>query len=398
MLIIRCWRYCRGYLIVLLKGCGVERLLNLALVRGISFWDLKKKPDGTLISLPLRSFKALRPLVKKTRCQLSIRRKAGLPFWIYRLRRRWGLPAGLALFILSLYLATSLVWTIQVAGNHELEEEEVLKLAEELGIKPWVWKRSLSLPELEEELARRNGQIAWSGIRIRGTLLEIEIVEHIPEPEMEKGPADIVAARDGVIKRILALEGEAVVAPGDTVAKGDLLIRGTMIAREPPLPSGEEPPVLEVRARGEVEARVWYEAVVPVNLTKIIPEETGRTGQDFILRWSGGRKKIWGPGTSPFEISRQEITRWRWQWRNLSLPVEILTIKYYEIVEELLEFSPAEAMEQARKEALGQVREQLSEDESPGQINIREFEDRGKRWVRAVAETKEDIGEIRPRQ
>ena len=112
-------------------------------------------------------------------------------------------------------------------------------MAAELGLRPGVWKRNLDLSELEEELARRHGEIAWAGIRVRGTVLEIEIVEHLPEPGLDNRPADLVAAKDGLILRILALEGTAAVAPGDTVAKGDLLIAGMVSAPET-APSGEK--------------------------------------------------------------------------------------------------------------------------------------------------------------
>ncbi len=393
--IIRLWRYCRGYLVILLRGRGVERLLNLAIARGVTFWDLRKNSEGAQLSIPLDSFKALRPLVRQTHCKLHIQSKVGLPFWSYRLRRRWGLVMGLLLFLTALYLATSVIWTIRVSGNQELEHEEVLKLAEELGIKLWVWKRTLNLPELEDELSRRHGDIAWAGIRVKGTLLEIEIVEHLPEPKVDRRPADLVATKDGVIERVLVLEGEAVVAPGDTVIKGDLLVQGCMFIQDPTLPPEEQPPPLEVRAKGEVEARVWYEGVAPINEKELLQKDTGNSGKGYYLRWPDGNLKIWGFRSSPFDISRQEVVKWSWRWRNLSLPVEVITVTYFEIIQEIKTLSPQEALQQAREEALSQLREQLPEGVDYSQIYFQEFTDQGKDWVRAVAETREDIAEIR---
>ena len=80
MFIIRWWRFFRGFVVISLEGRGVERLLNLAVARGIGFWDLQKQKHEARLSVSLASFRALRPLVRKARCRLHIRRKVGLPF------------------------------------------------------------------------------------------------------------------------------------------------------------------------------------------------------------------------------------------------------------------------------------------------------------------------------
>ena len=168
---------------------------------------------------------------------------------MYRLRRRRGLALGAVFFCLVLYLATSFVWFVRVTGVNRLSQGEILKLAEELDLRPGVWKRRLNLPELEEEMVRRHRGIAWAGLRVKGIVLEIEIVEHIPPVEQDPAPADLVAAKDGLIQRVVVVEGEAVVSAGDTVSQGDLLIRGEKPLAFPE--EGEEPPLKEkVRARG----------------------------------------------------------------------------------------------------------------------------------------------------
>lgn len=395
MFIIKWWRFCRGYLVISLKGRGVERLLNLAIARGIGFWDLKKQPVGAQLSIDLSSFKALRPLLRQTRCRLHIVRKAGLPFWKLRLRRRWGLAVGVLLFVVAIYLATAVVWQVRVSGADRLDEAEVLALARQMGIRPWVWKRDLNLPELEEELARRHADITWAGIRLRGTLVEIEIVEHLREPEIDRGPADLVAAKDGLIVRILVLDGEAQVAPGDTVVKGELLIRGVLIVPDPALPLEEQSAPVLVRARGEVEARVWYEAVAPLNQTAIEKIDTSQSRKSYTLKWADGSLRLGGPQQNPFDKSRQEVVKWRWRWRNFSLPVELVIVAYHEILIKEKEISRSVALQQARNDALAQLRRQLPEEVAVDQLYFQEFTEQSREWVRAVAETREDIAKIR---
>jgi len=400
MFIINWWRYCRGYLVISLAGSGVERLLNMAIARGIGFWDLRKQPAGARLSISLHSFKALRPLVRQAHCRLHILRKVGLPFWSYRLRRRWGLVLGIIFFCLSLYIATSLVWFVRVTGTGELTEAEVRAMAAELGLRPGVWKRNLDLSELEEELARRHGEIAWAGIRVRGTVLEIEIVEHLPEPGLDNRPADLVAAKDGLILRILALEGTAAVAPGDTVAKGDLLIAGMVSAPET-APSGEEElPVQEVRARGVVEARVWYEGTTPVIKEEVIEHETGRSVRGCFLQWPRHNKRLrlWGTVENPYAHAREQVTKTSWRWRNLSLPVEVVTVTYHELTLERRALSPEQALEKARFAALKLTRAQIPEEAVVERVYYQEYTDEGRERVRAVVETRENIAAIRLRQ
>ncbi len=400
MFIIRWWRFLRGFVVISLEGRGVERLLNLAVARGIGFWDLQKQKEEAHLSVSLASFRALRPLVRKARCRLHIRRKVGLPFIKYRLRRRWGLVAGALFFIAALYLATSVVWYIQVSGTRRLEKEEVLALVDDLGIRPGVWKWKLDLPGLAEELPRRNKAIAWAGLRLRGILLEIEIVEHLPEILEDNRPADLVASKDGLVERIVVIEGKAVVDVGDTVSKGDLLIEGITDLEEGILePEEQQSRAREIRAQGEVEARVWYETREPLKLEQVTITLTGKSRSSYHLRWNRKNQwRLWGPSTNPYSLAREEVRSSTWRWRNLSVPVEVIKVAYLEQAVDRQRISRDEALQLAREEARRKLRAQLPEGVSVKAIYDQEFTENEVEWIRAVAETREEISTPVPRR
>ena len=217
---------------------------------------------------------------------------------------------------------------------------------------------------------------------------------------MDNRPADLVAAKDGLILQILALEGTAVVAPGDTVAKGDLLIAGVVSAPEPASPGEEELPVQEVRARGVVEARVWYEGTAPVLENEVIEHETGRSVKGCFLQWprQNRRLRLWGTVENPYAYAREQVAKTSWRWRNLSLPVELVTITYHELALERRDLSREKALEQARFEALQLTRDQIPEEAAVERVYYQEYTDQGCERVRAVIETKENIAVIRLRQ
>ncbi|HHX87972.1 MAG TPA: sporulation protein YqfD [Firmicutes bacterium] len=398
MFLIRWWRFCRGYLVVLVSGQGVERFLNLALVRGISFWDLQKSQQGAQLSIGLPTFKRLRPLVKKSRCRLHIIRKSGLPFEKVKLRRRRGLVLGALFFLTVIYILTSFIWFIEVTGNQMITEKEVLQLVEQLGVRPGTWKKKLNLFELEQDISRLHSGISWAGCRIRGTLLEIEIAEHLVEPEPDSGPADLVAAKDGLIERVLIIEGQAVVKPGDTVSKGDLLIRGIRTYNDYHFSEGEQPPPEAVQAKGEVEARVWYEASVQINTKGKLKVESGNYKTGYYLSWPEGSLYLWGARNDPYEISRQEASRLSLKWRNLFFPVEVKLTRYYEIIVEERDISPEQALLLSREEAKKQARSQIPEGVPAGATFFEECTVQGRRGVRAVVETRENIATLRVQQ
>lgn len=398
MFIIKLWRFIVGYLVVTVQGRAVERLLNLAVTRGVGFWDLNRHYQEARFCVTLASFKQLRPLVRKTRCRLHIERKVGLPFWRIRMRRRRALVAGACFFLAALYVLSSFVWFIDIKGDHYINEEEVVKLARRLGIRPGTWKRKLNLPALEEEMARLHGDIAWVGMKLRGVLLEIEIVEHIPEPEQDTRPGDLVASKDGLVEKVLVVEGEAEVVPGDTVSKGDVLIRGIKSISDSIVPEEELPPPEPVRARGEVEARVWYEERVELPEKRIISSSSGESSNTYVLIWNGNERHLWGRKEVPYDFYRQEIRKWSFSWRNLALPVELVVTTYHELLVEETPLSHEEALELARAEALKKLQEQIPEEVALERFFCEEYSEDSTEWIRAVAETREDIAEFKYRQ
>ena len=119
------------------------------------------------------------------------------------------------------------------------------------------------------------------GIRIHGVHLIAEIVEGEPPPQMadKSVPADLVADRDAVIEEIRVYAGEALVKEGDTVRKGQVLIRGLEGAANQ-------------HARGEVTGRIWLEGKATASLREEVREYTGRIGESRTLILGGWRVPV----------------------------------------------------------------------------------------------------------
>lgn len=393
MSILNLWRFLSGYLVLRVEGKRTETFLNLAVTRGIGLWDLKKSFEGASFKLPVDSFKQIRPLVRRTGCRIKILRKKGLPFWQKRGTRRKGFVIGVLIFLFSLYYFNSFIWFVQVTGTDRIPEAEVMELARGLGIKPGAHKGGLDINLLEQKFVLEHESIAWAGLRVRGALLQIEIVEKLPGGDRIEGPADLVASKDGMVERVLVVEGEAVVAPGDMVSRGDVLIRGIQRI-DTGLAEGEEPWINPVRARGEVEARVWYESRVPVNMVETQKRLTGNTSTAFLLFWKGKEFKLFGPSEIPYLYYQKQLVKSRWVWRNITLPVELVTIEYRELEMEKVTFTEQEALRNARHAAMQEVLTFIPEGITSDRIFWEESGTDGRRELRVVVETVEDIAEV----
>ena len=116
--------------------------------------------------------------------------------------------------------------------------------------------------------------IGWAGVSLKGTKLTINLAKRDPLPKLVpmSEPCNLVAAKDGVIKQVIALRGIDMVKPGDTVVKGQLLVSGSFV------PKYNEEIEVKVHATGQVIASTWYEEERIIEMKEV---ERYRTGKKF---------------------------------------------------------------------------------------------------------------------
>ncbi len=384
-----------GYVVLRADGPGVEKLLNLAISRGIVFWDVRQVGDKTFFKTYPDNFPLLRPLSRKAGCPIRIDKKAGFPFLFYRFKKRQGLVAGLIIFFLILYVAGNFIWFIEIKGIEGLEEKTILLTAEELGLAPGTYKRALDFPALERDFLLKRGELAWVGFQVQGTKLVIEVVEKaVPPPDFRDITSDLLAARDGLIEKVLVLSGEARVEEGDTVQEGQMLISGILTVRQEDGEEVIEREVGSVRARGEVWARVWYEFITAYPFVEQANERTGNRAAAYTLRFKDKEVRF-GPGVSPYRNFEEEKIKGSLKWRNLDTPIEFNTIYYYELNVHTVELSAEEALYKAKEELYARAERSVPSDVEIVSHEVEELNLMGedKLRLRLIVETRENIAE-----
>ncbi len=296
MFLIRLWHYLKGYVIIIVSGIFVERFVNICTRRDILLWDMERLDPNTIrMKISIAGFKKARTAARKSRCHVRITAKKGLPYLLGKYKKRRGFVFGLIFFVILIYLMTSIIWKIEIAGNSDVETQTIINQINDMGIYRGAAKRFVDPKRVADTLMLKNNELSWVGVEIKGTSLFISVKERIEPPALipEDTPCDIVARRDGIILSIQAKDGLTMVKEGDTVIEGQLLISGNMESIHP------EFGTMQVHAMGEVTARTWYELKREVPAKRIIRRRTGQEWNKYNICFLDFTLPL-PAGTNPF--------------------------------------------------------------------------------------------------
>lgn len=336
--------YWKGYLKIDIRGNALGRFISQISELGILLWNIEYLSyDHYRGCIYKDDYNKLRPLLRKRRCQVKILEKRGFPFFLLKIRKRLFLLFGIILFIVIFQVGASFLWSFEIVGLENIEEEVIIGALREAGIKIGSPKKEIDLKEIENYLLQKLPAISWIDLSWQGTRLYIDLVEkRLVEPA---GKGAIVASKDGIITKLIVLKGQAVIKEGDTVTAGQLLIL--------PGKDGE--------ARGIVNAEIWYEARGESSLSDRVIVNTGKHRTYWGLKIGGKLIRLHRAGP-PYEQYRLKRTFKKiFTWRNISVPIELFKEEYQEIIIIEMKYSTATGLFRAKENALAGLLPQLAE-------------------------------------
>ncbi|MBM7867998.1 sporulation protein YqfD [Heliobacterium gestii] len=356
----RWWSYWIGFLGIRIEGSQLEKFINLAASRGIPLYDLRREASGRLSAkVRMDGFRSLRHVARKSGSRMRIQSRYGWPFYASTLKRKRSLVIGVFSFVLTILIMSTFVWDVDVIGNDRVEKQQLLQVAREKGIRVGSWRPLIDVREAEHSLMGAFPGLEWVGVTAKGTRVVIEVQEKVlPKKPVVNGPCHIVAAKSGVIQRLMVLVGEGKVAEGERVAKDQVVISGLLYDHKPAAHTQAEekptPPKLleKVQARGEVWAKVSYDQWIeePVLLEGTVP--TGAVSEQWRIKWGNQEIIIKGPRNNPYPTGSEEVSmRTPSLWRNLGIPVEIIKTEYHELRAFRQERTAQEALAAAQEKA-----------------------------------------------
>lgn len=214
--------YLLGYATISVEGYFIERFINICISKNILLWNMKRKKSSFLFTnIAIKDFKKIRQIAKTTKCHVKIEKKKGLPFLLHRYKKRKifiGLLIAITLIIFGL---SNFVWNIEIIGENSISKEELLNDLSQYGIKIGILKTKVNTKEMINNIRLNRDDIAWVGMKIKGTNIIVEVVEADKKPDIidENEYCSIVSDKEGVITKINVQNGTALAKVGDIVTK-----------------------------------------------------------------------------------------------------------------------------------------------------------------------------------
>lgn len=265
-----------GEVIVEVNTLNLERLLNSLWSKGISIEEISRIDNSTVrFRLKYSNYRQTENEVRRLKGKIKIVKTEGILFYLIKIRRKLSLVIGVFLFLIGLYILSTYVWAIEITTQKNVAPFEIRSELNKLGIKPGIKKSSFSVYELEKKLENVDSEILWLRVRIEGATLKINIEEKVNPPKSnitDKG--EVIAKKDGEVKRIFTESGKAAVKVGDIVKTGDILIHPIQ---------GKEGFEYEVKPRGTVIANTFYEKVLETQTSGKKHDRTGERDSDIYL-------------------------------------------------------------------------------------------------------------------
>ena len=376
---------------VRLTGEAVTELLNDLALADIPFSRVRAEETGGF-RLAVRGDRLgdLLEAAKFRQVRADILSRRGLGHFLRRFRGHTGLLLVPILLLAALLHLSDMIWEIDVVGNRTLSRAEILAALEELDV-----GIGHSSTHIDNELVRSRmqemlGKLSYLTVRVSGSKATVIVRERREPPQMveEDVPADVIAARTGLVERMSVLEGKGEVKPGDAVLEGEILITGglTDLQNAP----------REVHAMGDVWARTWYQAEAALPLDHTEKAETGRRKVRWAVKICNFRLNLYFHGGISYEAYDKIQNETRLSFLGSCLPVSLVRTEYREYSPVSRSLDPSQGEELLRERLLCRLREESGCPE-PTSCRFTAAQDGGFLRLSMTAECLQQIGRSRER-
>ncbi len=224
-------RYIKGYVTIRLLGFSPERFLNMCNYRKIVIWNLESRNGTYECCMKLNDFWTIRPLAKKSRIHIKVVKKVGLPFFLYKNRKRKLSYFSVVVFFICLFTMSRFCWSIEFEGNQKYTDEVLMNFVHEQGYEQGIRLSKIQCENLEKLIRNEYNDINWVSAMIDGTKLVVKIKENTELLTIEEdttNSCNLIANKSGKIISMITRQGVPMVSVGDEIEQGQLLVSGIL--------------------------------------------------------------------------------------------------------------------------------------------------------------------------
>ena len=247
---------------------------------------------------------------------------------------------------------TNVVFKVEVIHSNKDIRDLLLKELDREGIKKYTFKKTdKEIENIKEKILNKYpNDIEWLEIEENGTKYTVRVEDReIIKKEEDNNPRNIVAAKDGVLKKVIAESGDIVKDMNDYVKKGDLIINGDLIFNEKV--KGR------VKAKGKVYAEVWYVTKTEYPFIKKEEKETGKVKEVYAIKFLNHTLELALNKFKNKNIKEKEIIK------HDLIPIKLVKQNQKEKIVKDIFLTPEQAIIEAKKKAEEDIEKTLSKDE-----------------------------------
>lgn len=266
-----------NYYIIEIKGKNIKRILKEIFKQKINIINIKYLDGSVRLKVSYEDYKKIKRI--KTTYQINIIKVSGKNKFLEILKKY---QISIIFFIISIFFVIFLskfTFFIKIDTNNNEMKNLIKEELKNNNITIFSLKKDFDkLNEITTNIKDNNqNKIEWIEIENKGVITKIKIIERVQdESKSEKGYKDIVAEKNGYIRKIYSSSGEVLKNIDDYVKKGEIIISGTIFRNEKP--------ISKVRASGKVYAEVWYIVKVNQDINHLELIDTKKAYKKLVLK------------------------------------------------------------------------------------------------------------------
>ena len=370
-----------NYFWVSIKGKNPKKLLGTFIKQKINMEQIKYSKDEILVKVSYEDYKKIKGI--RTSYKVDIVKTSGK-------NRLWQLyqknKVSLLVFVISVFFIifmSNLILFINIESDNSKLKKDIIEELISNGITLYTPKKSYQkLKEVGTKIKNNNlNEMEWIELEQKGVTLHVKVIERLNKDNKETNDfKDIVASKNGYIRKVYSRKGQLMKNIDDYVKKGEVIISGNIFRNEKV--AGK------VRASGKVYAEVWYIVKINKNLSYTDAEEKTKGKESLKLKINNHKINI-------ISIPRKiDLEKNSVLFKNNTFSLSLDKEKQYSLKKKI--YKNIELQKILETKAKKEINKTLEKDEYiMSQKTLKKYTKNGKMYIEVFFRCYEDIAEER---
>ena len=264
----RFWSFAR----IRVDGLNLDKLFKIFKKNNIAVFNVKRTSYKQIFfNVKSSQVKNLLISLNKPCYNVTVEKHYGISKVFSLLKKRIGVSVGVLVFTIIVIVLSSFVWSIEVYGNEDISDAEVMSALTSAGVTVGKTFDNKQIEYAENYLQQNLNKVSMVSVIKKGSSIIVNIKE-VRSPEvmnMVGTSSDLVSDFEGLVTAVNLVQGTPLVQVGDTVQMGDTLIAGYFNTL-----NGNKTNCI---AMGDVFAKVWYSSTLEFDENLVINRRTGKS-------------------------------------------------------------------------------------------------------------------------